>query len=169
MILLPSSKHSPNIRLPNLYPSKKKKAHISQCLAGIPIGDSHDAWKQLYKNDGGSHGGNLSHELVAGAAAFEGFKLFENHQRREGKQVSHGTAKEMLVGLAAAEAEKLIEKKGLSMHEGERAKHAAKQNAERMYDEHYGDDDQYNPNSRGAPGPLEQYGDYERRYHGRGR
>jgi len=32
----------------------------------------------------GSEQGNLSHEVISGAAAFEGFKLFENHQRREG-------------------------------------------------------------------------------------
>ncbi|KAG0635472.1 hypothetical protein HOY80DRAFT_1057119 [Tuber brumale] len=50
------------------------------------------------------------------------FKLFENCQRREGKQVSHDTAKEILIGLAAAEAERVIRKKGLSMHEGEWAK-----------------------------------------------
>ncbi|PUU78855.1 hypothetical protein B9Z19DRAFT_888931, partial [Tuber borchii] len=92
--------------------------------------------------------GNLSHEVISGAAAFEGFKLFENHQRREGKQVSHGTAKEILVGLATAEAEKLIEKKGLGTHEGERAKHATRQNAEWMY-EQYNNGDQYNPSSQG--------------------
>ena len=36
--------------------------------------------------------GNLSHEVISGAAAFEGFKLFENHQRREGAFISspHG-------------------------------------------------------------------------------
>jgi len=94
-----------------------------------------------------------------------------------GKQVSHGTAKEILVGLATAEAEKLIEKKGLGTHEGERAKHATRQNAEWMY-EQYNNGDQYNPNSQGPPGPLEQRGeqrggyerrDYERRDHDGGR
>lgn len=85
-----------------------------------------------------------------------------------GKQVSHGTAKEILIGLAAAEAEKLVERKGLSAHEGERAKHATRQNAEWMY-EQYSNGDQYNPNSQGPPGPLEQREGYERRDYDCGR
>ena len=50
------------------------------------VGDSEDAHQQVYgQQDDYDHKGKFSHELVAGAAAFEGFKLFEDHQRAEGK------------------------------------------------------------------------------------
>ena len=57
------------------------------------IGESQDAHAQVYGQDG-QYDSNVgydddnkpkfSHELVAGAGAFEGFKLFEDHQRKEG-------------------------------------------------------------------------------------
>jgi hypothetical protein len=65
-----------------------------------------------------------------------------------GKPVSHQFAKELLVGFAGAEADKLIETKGLDFVDRERAKHHAQQNAEHLYDEHYVRDqgaDQYDP------------------------
>lgn len=34
---------------------------------------------------GGRHESHLSHEVLAGGAAFEAMKLFEDKQRREGK------------------------------------------------------------------------------------
>lgn len=65
-----------------------------------------------------------------------------------GKPVSHAFAKEMLAGLAGAEIDKLAETKGEDFVDRERAKHAAKQNVEKMYDDHYINDkgaDQYDP------------------------
>lgn len=94
---------------------------------------------------GEKHEGKLSHELVGGAAAFEAMHLFENQQRKEGKTVKHGFAKEALAAFAGAEADKLIETKGLDYVDAEKAKHHAKQNAEQLYDSHYGDMDEYNP------------------------
>jgi Protein of unknown function (DUF3759) len=40
-------------------------------------------------------------------ASFEAIKAWEDHQRREGKTVSHGFAKELLAGFAGAEIDKL--------------------------------------------------------------
>ena len=49
-------------------------------------GESEDAHQQVYgQDDDYDNKGKFSHELVAGAAAFEGFKLFEDHQRKEGE------------------------------------------------------------------------------------
>lgn len=43
----------------------------------------------MYGQGGGDGGfdnqAKFSHELIAGGAAFEGFKLFEDKQRKEGK------------------------------------------------------------------------------------
>jgi cysteine synthase len=63
-----------------------------------------------------------------------------------GKPVSHQFAKELLVGLAGAEVDRLAETKGADYIDRERAKHEAKKNAEHMYDQHYGNEDNYDPN-----------------------
>lgn len=61
-------------------------------LTGRLSGESQDAHDQVYTQGGGYDNPNnqahFSHELVAGGAAFEGFKLYEDHQRKEGKQPS---------------------------------------------------------------------------------
>jgi hypothetical protein len=65
-----------------------------------------------------------------------------------GKPVSHQFAKELLVGFAGAEVDKLAETKGMDFIDREKAKYHAKQQVEGMYDEHYVDNhgaDQYDP------------------------
>jgi len=65
-----------------------------------------------------------------------------------GKPVSHAFAKELLVGLAGAEIDKLAETKGMDFVDREKAKHHAKKQVESMYDEHYIEGqnaDQYDP------------------------
>lgn len=54
-------------------------------LTSFKIGESDDAHRQVYREGGGyDNQAKFSHELIAGGAAFEGFKLFEDHQRKEG-------------------------------------------------------------------------------------
>jgi hypothetical protein len=62
-----------------------------------------------------------------------------------GKTVNHQFAKEMLVGLAGAEVDKLFETKGLDFLDKEEAKRHAKQQAEHLYDQQYSQYDQYDP------------------------
>ena len=61
-------------------------------LTGRRSGESQDAHDQVYNQGGGydnpDNQAKFSHELVAGGAAFEGFKLYEDHQRKEGTQGS---------------------------------------------------------------------------------
>ncbi|PSN74332.1 hypothetical protein BS50DRAFT_567181 [Corynespora cassiicola Philippines] len=120
-------------------------------------GESEDSYERVYNNDRfEEHKSSLGHEVIAGGAAFAGFKAFEDHQRREGKPVTHAFAKELLAGFAAAEVDKLAETKGEDWFDRQKAKHEAKRSAERMYDEHYIEGqqaDQYDPN---------QYGQHER-------
>ncbi|KAH7009691.1 hypothetical protein EDB80DRAFT_713709 [Ilyonectria destructans] len=94
----------------------------------------------------GEHQSHFTHELVGGGAAFEAMKLFEDSQRKKGEVVNHGFAKEVLAGLAGAEVDKLFETKGLDFVDREKAKHHAKRQAEQLYDQQYGQDDQYDPN-----------------------
>ncbi|KAF9434416.1 hypothetical protein BGZ76_008048 [Entomortierella beljakovae] len=90
------------------------------------FGDNHDA---VYGEK--THKSSWSHELIAGAAAFEAMRSYEAGQAGD----KHKLTKEIFAGLAAAEADKLFETKGLDFLDHERAKHQAKQNAERIYDE----------------------------------
>ncbi|ETS79300.1 hypothetical protein PFICI_09153 [Pestalotiopsis fici W106-1] len=111
-----------------------------------------DAHQQIYGDQ--QHEAKFSHELIGGAAAFEAMKSFENSQRRKGETVSHGTAKELLAAVAGAEVDRLFETKGLDAYDREEAKRHAKRQAEQMYDDHYGGQGEYDPNSRDRP-PLD--------------
>ncbi|MCJ1369789.1 hypothetical protein MMC20_001001 [Loxospora ochrophaea] len=124
-------------------------------------GESQDAYQQVYQQGGGydqpDNQAKFSHELVAGGAAFAGFKAFEDHQRKEGKTVDHAFAKELLAGFVGGEVDKLAETKGMNAWDRERAHHQAKENARNMYDEHYQGADQYDPNQYGAPDRFQNY------------
>ncbi|EXJ93657.1 hypothetical protein A1O1_02049 [Capronia coronata CBS 617.96] len=113
--------------------------------------ESRDAHEQVYGSGGYDNQAKFSHELVAGGAAFEGMKLFEDHQRKEGKPVSHKFAKELLAGFVGGEVDKLAETKGMNEYDSFEAKRKAKQSAENMYDQHYQGMDQYDPNQRDQP------------------
>jgi hypothetical protein len=45
-----------------------------------------DHYEQVYNNDSNfeENKASFSHEMIAGGAAFAGFKAFEDHQRKEG-------------------------------------------------------------------------------------
>ncbi|GAA6056836.1 hypothetical protein JCM3770_003593 [Rhodotorula araucariae] len=75
------------------------------------------------------HEGSLSHELIAGAAAFEAQKAYARHCEQNGKPESHQKARELLAAFAAAEADKLFESKGLDYLDREEAKRQAREHA----------------------------------------
>ncbi|OOF94774.1 hypothetical protein ASPCADRAFT_406634 [Aspergillus carbonarius ITEM 5010] len=97
---------------------------------------SDDAHREVY-GEQKKHEGHLSHQVIAGAASFEAMKLFEDHQRKQGKTVSHSFAKEAIAGLVGAEIEKLAETKGWDEVDKMKAHHHAKKNAQEMYEQHY--------------------------------
>ncbi|RMY78694.1 hypothetical protein D0863_00496 [Hortaea werneckii] len=120
-------------------------------------GEGQDHYDRVYNQDqGDEHEGKFSHELLAGGAAFGAMKLFEDQQRREGKQVNHAFAKELIAGIAGGEVDKLCETKGADYIDRERAKHEARRRAEAMYDQHYGQYDEYNPNYQEPPRHLRE-------------
>ncbi|OZJ03232.1 hypothetical protein BZG36_03448 [Bifiguratus adelaidae] len=79
---------------------------------------------------------HLSHELIAGAAAFEAMRAYEKHQEARGEPVKHAFAKEALVAIAMAEAVKLMEERGFG-GDREAAKRDAARAAEQEYDRRY--------------------------------
>ncbi len=76
-------------------------------------------------------------------------------RNKTGKPVSHQFAKELLAGFAGAEVDKLAETKGADFIDREKAKHQAKERANELYDQHYGGQDNYDPNY-GAPEHVQQ-------------
>ncbi|KAI9716177.1 MAG: hypothetical protein M1828_000460 [Chrysothrix sp. TS-e1954] len=122
----------------------------------MALGESQDAYQQVYQQPQEQHESSFGHELIAGGAAFAGFKAFEDHQRNEGKPVSHQFAKELLAGFAGAEVDKLAETKGMDEYDRERAKHQARENSQHMYDQHYGNQNEYDPNNMGRPERIQQ-------------
>ncbi|KAH9822089.1 Protein of unknown function (DUF3759) [Teratosphaeria destructans] len=121
--------------------------------------DNRQNYDQVYNQDQPDHEGKFSHELLAGGAAFGAMKIFEDQQRKEGKQVNHAFAKELIAGIAGGEVDKLCETKGADYIDRERAKHEAKKRAESMYDQHYGQYDQYDPQQQQPHGQLrDQFG-----------
>ncbi|KAK5113433.1 hypothetical protein LTR85_010861 [Meristemomyces frigidus] len=120
-------------------------------------GEGQQQYDQVYNQDQGDQNeGKFSHELLAGGASFAAMKVFEDRQRSEGKTVNHQFAKEMLAGIAGGEVDKLCETKGADYVDRERAKHESKQRTEQLYDQHYGQYDQYDPNQQGPPQHLQQ-------------
>ncbi|BGP26242.1 hypothetical protein JCM10295v2_005187 [Rhodotorula toruloides] len=69
-------------------------------------------------------------ELVAAAAAYEAQKAYSRHCQQNGRPESHQKARELLAAFAAAEADKLIETKGLDFMDREEARRQARQHAE---------------------------------------
>ncbi|KDQ54515.1 hypothetical protein JAAARDRAFT_160537 [Jaapia argillacea MUCL 33604] len=77
------------------------------------------------------HKSHLSHELIAAAASYEAAKAYENHCQKNGKPASHAEAKELLAGITGGFVDKIAETKGLDAADKERAKHQARQQAEK--------------------------------------
>lgn len=95
-------------------------------------------------------------------------KEWEDHQRKEGKpyktsinpnskpdlprstgaEVSHAFAKEAIAAIAGVEVDRLAETKGADWVDKERAKRDAKKKSGELYDQHYGGDENYNPEKK---------------------
>ena len=59
-------------------------AILPRLLTCHPTGESQDAYNQVQSDDFENHKSSFGHEALAGAASFGAFKVFEDHQRKEG-------------------------------------------------------------------------------------
>ncbi|TVY67539.1 hypothetical protein LSUE1_G005867 [Lachnellula suecica] len=119
-------------------------------------GESQECYDQYQNQDTAS----LGHEVLAGGAGFAAMKIFEDRQRKEGKVVSHSFAKELIAGFAAGEVDKLAETKGEDYVREHRMRERAQEQGEHLYDQHYGQDDQYNPQQRQQHSSFDRYNNY---------
>ncbi|KAI8575691.1 hypothetical protein K450DRAFT_260741 [Umbelopsis ramanniana AG] len=85
-----------------------------------------------FGNAGGQYA-HLSHEIIAGAAAFEAVRAYARHQQNEGKPIAHPHAKEAIAAIASAE---LLEQHNWG-GDKEQAKKAAEQAAQNYYTREY--------------------------------
>ncbi len=95
-----------------------------------------DAYDRVY--GGGTSHHEVSHELLAGAAAFEAVRMYEHHREREGIPEHHGLAKELLAGFAAAEIEKHFDSGRYGHLDRDQARRQAQQQADYLWDQQYG-------------------------------
>ncbi|KAI6039815.1 hypothetical protein EDC04DRAFT_2681647 [Pisolithus marmoratus] len=86
-------------------------------------------------NNSGRHQATLSHELIAGAAAYEAAKAYENHVADNGRPDNHAQAKEIMAGLAGAFVDREVETRGLDFVDRERAKHQARERVNESFTE----------------------------------
>src|ERR1700749_3104531 len=95
-----------------------------------------DAYDQVYGGGRAPH--EVTHELLAGAAGFEAMRMFEHHREREGIPEHHELAKELLAGFATAEVDQHFERGYYNHLDREQADWQARQQAEYLYDQQYG-------------------------------
>ncbi|EJU06179.1 hypothetical protein DACRYDRAFT_19457 [Dacryopinax primogenitus] len=76
------------------------------------------------------HEASWSHELIAGAAAYEAARAYEKHCEANGAPASHDEAKALLAGFGGAFVDREVETKGLDWIDKEKAKSQAQQQAE---------------------------------------
>ncbi|KAK5162908.1 uncharacterized protein LTR77_011069 [Saxophila tyrrhenica] len=120
--------------------------------------DAHDDYK---KTQNPENKAELSHEVLAGGASFMAMKEWEDHQRKEGKEVDHAFAKEAIAAIAGVEVDRLAETKGADYIDREKTKHEAKKRSEALYDQHYGEDENYNPHKKHPHKKIQQeFGGY---------
>jgi hypothetical protein len=98
-------------------------------------GAAQDAYGQVY--DERTPHAKWSHELLAGAAGYEAMRKYEKHRESEGITGRHEEGKEIIAGLAAAEADKLVETRGVEHLDRERARRQSAEQAQYLYDRQY--------------------------------
>ncbi|KAH7885466.1 hypothetical protein F5I97DRAFT_1885800 [Phlebopus sp. FC_14] len=82
-----------------------------------------EAWEQVVNEP---HKAKLSHELIAAAASYEAMKAYNDHCEKNGKPVSHSTAKEIMAAAGGAFIDGLFESKGLDAIDDLKKKSKAK-------------------------------------------
>ncbi|KAF8314719.1 hypothetical protein DL93DRAFT_2079858 [Clavulina sp. PMI_390] len=85
------------------------------------------------------HEAKWTHELIAGAAAFEAAKKYNEHVAQNGAPPSHAKAKELLAGFAGAFVDRMVETKGLDFIDKQKAKHQAQEHANEALVENHPD------------------------------
>ena len=95
-----------------------------------------DAYGDVYGGGRAHH--EITHELLAGAAAFEAMRLYEHHREREGIPEHHELAKELLAGFVGAEIDKHFENERYGHLSRREARRMAREQADSLMQQQYG-------------------------------
>jgi Protein of unknown function (DUF3759) len=95
------------------------------------LAGARQAHEQVY--GGGMAHGDVTHELLAGAAGFEAMRMYEHHREREGITEHHALGKEMLAGFAMAEVDKHFDQGRYGHLDRHEARKLAREQAEGLY------------------------------------
>ncbi|KAL0092512.1 hypothetical protein J3Q64DRAFT_1719284 [Phycomyces blakesleeanus] len=95
--------------------------------------DSFSSQHEEVNKQESEHEGSFTHELIAGAAAYQAVKAYNEHCEKEGRPAEHSMAKQLLAGFAAGALDKLIETKGLDYLDKQKAKKHAEEQVEEYY------------------------------------
>ncbi|CAO3639740.1 unnamed protein product [Cunninghamella blakesleeana] len=80
------------------------------------------------------HKSKLSHQAIAGAAAYQAVKAYNEHKEKNGEETDHAKAKQFLAAAAAAAVTRLVETKGLDAIDKHKAEKEAQEQLEKAYD-----------------------------------
>nr|AAT91245.1 CipC1 protein [Paxillus involutus] len=80
------------------------------------------------------HQGNFTHDLLAGAIAYEATKAYEDHLTKKGKPDSHAKAKELLAAFVATAGTQLVETKGRDAYDSYQQRKAQTEATEHLYE-----------------------------------
>ncbi|KAI8340259.1 hypothetical protein BC941DRAFT_419935 [Chlamydoabsidia padenii] len=95
--------------------------------------ETYNRLQQIDKVNEQEHKAEWTHELLAGAAGFEALHLLNKKKKEQGGEVDHALAKELLAGFASASVDGFVESKGMNWIDKQKAKHHAKEEAEKLY------------------------------------
>ncbi|KAG0166450.1 hypothetical protein DFQ30_007194 [Apophysomyces sp. BC1015] len=91
--------------------------------------------EEVHKEEQEGHKGSFTHEAIAGAAAYQALKAYNEHCEKNGKPVEHARTKQLLAGFAAGALDKLIETKGLDYLDRKKAERHAEEQLHQYADE----------------------------------
>ncbi|KZS90749.1 hypothetical protein SISNIDRAFT_475251 [Sistotremastrum niveocremeum HHB9708] len=97
------------------------------------FGDDSDQAQSYQQVQDGGNQASWSHELIAGAAAYEASKAYENHVANNGNPGSHPEAVEIASGLAGAFVDREVETRGLDWIDKEKAKRQASEQIQQNF------------------------------------
>lgn len=107
-------------------------------------GEAKEQRDNLYDGEQKSEG-SFSHEAIGAGVGFAAMHEWEKKQRAEGKPVNHAFAKEALAAAVGFETDKLFEKDVVPWAEKKEVERHARKQAEQMYDQQYGDKEEWHP------------------------
>ncbi|KAG0231630.1 hypothetical protein B0O80DRAFT_495558 [Mortierella sp. GBAus27b] len=98
------------------------------------MSDFQDEYEEFKHSE---HTSSFTADLVAGAAAFEALKAYEQYVAENGTPDSHSKAREILTGMVNATVDRNVESKGLDFLDINAVKQRARTNVETVYNSKY--------------------------------